>query len=71
LLSEETREKYFTNSKKDDDENTLKYYRHPEMPESLFFETTLSENSYSGEDEVTHMRFVEGVQKTVTIYEPI
>ena len=84
ILSEKSREKYFLNEKKghtgvpDNGEGnqgefneTFRYFRHPEMPENTFLEVTMHTDSYGDEDEIKEMKFVQGVQKQITVYEPI
>jgi hypothetical protein len=50
---------------------TFKFYKHPELPEGVFFRETLQTDSYGDNDSVINYEFVEGKEKTITIFEPI
>jgi hypothetical protein len=84
LLSEKTRKQYFLNEEKghwgvpdvgngnqDDYNETLKYYRHPEMPTNVFLQISYRTDSYGDNDKIAELKFVQGVAKQITIYEPI
>lgn len=84
LLQESTRKKYFLNEKQghlgvpDDCDSSQgeynenhKYYQHPEMPENVFLQITERTDSYGDNWTVYEMKFVQGVAKQVTVYEPI
>lgn len=48
------------------------YYRHPSMPVNLFLQETQQSDSYGNFDNADKTySFVEGKEKTVTVYEPI
>lgn len=48
-----------------------KYYRHPDMPDNLFFKETYQTDSYGYNDAVVNYSFVSGKSKKITVYEPI
>ena len=50
---------------------TFKFYKHPEFPEGVFFRETLQTDSYRYNESVTNYEFVEGKEKTITVFEPI
>lgn len=47
------------------------YYRHPEMPDNLFMREIYQTDSYGYDEHLCSVSFVEGKEKTITIYEPI
>jgi len=47
------------------------YYRHPQMPENYFMKETYQTDSYGSEERITNVEFVKGVEKQVTVFEPI
>lgn len=84
VLQESTRKKYFLNEANghfgvpDDGEGNQdeynekhKYYRHPEMPENVFLQITERTDSYGDNWKIAEMKFVQGVAKQITVYEPI
>lgn len=50
---------------------TFEYYKHPQLPESLFLQITYRTDSYGDNNYIYEMKFVEGKEKTITVYEPI
>lgn len=50
---------------------TFNYYKHPELPEGIFMRETLQSNSYGDNDSIVKIEFVEGIEKTVKVFEPI
>lgn len=84
VLSASTRRNYLLNEQKghtgiaDDSEGeqgeyneTFEYFKHPEMPENCFLQITYQTDSYGHDKKMTEMKFVKGVAKQVTVYEPI
>lgn len=84
VLSESTRKKYFISELKGHNgvpdngdgsqgeyNETFKYYRHPEMPQSIFLQITYHTDSYGDSPTINEMKLVEGKEKQITIYEPI
>ena len=82
ILSEETREEYKVSENKghqgiheDDDgrqgeyNERFEYFQHPEMPKNIFLQLTFHTNSYGYDESVKNVKFVEGVAKTITVYE--
>ena len=47
------------------------FYKHPEFPEGVFLRETTNTDSYGNNESVVKVEFVEGKEKTVTVYEPI
>jgi len=50
---------------------TFEFYQHPEMPKNIFLKITMRTDSYGENDFIHEIQFVEGKEKTITIYEPI
>jgi hypothetical protein len=50
---------------------TFEFYQHPEMPKNMFLKVTMHTDSYGDNDFIYELQFVEGKEKTITIYEPI
>lgn len=50
---------------------TFKFYKHPDFPEGIFFRETWHTDSYGDNNSVVEYGFVEGKEKTITVYEPI
>jgi hypothetical protein len=50
---------------------TFHFYRHPKMPENLFFRETYHTDSYGDNESIVSIDFVEGKEKTITVFEPI
>lgn len=44
-------------------------YGHPNFPENVYLRETYQSNSYGEDDAITDVRFVQGVEKTVIVYE--
>jgi hypothetical protein len=47
------------------------FYKHPEFPEGIFLRETINSDSYGYNESIVKVEFVEGKEKTVTVYEPI
>jgi len=47
------------------------YYRHHDFPEGVFMRETIHTDSYGDNESIVKIEFVEGVAKTVIVYEPI
>lgn len=47
------------------------YYSHPELPDNIFLKVTYRTDSYGSGESVYAISFVEGKEKTITVYEPI
>lgn len=47
------------------------FYKHPEFPEGVFLRETTETDSYGYDEHVTKIEFVEGREKTITIFEPV
>ncbi len=47
------------------------YYRHHDFPEGVFMRETIHTDSYGDDESVIKIEFVEGVERTVIIYEPV
>jgi hypothetical protein len=84
LLSADKKHKYIVNSLKghqgvpgdyrgsqDEYNETFEFYKHPEMSKNIFMRITTRTDSYGGNDFIHEIQFVEGKEKTITIYEPI
>lgn len=84
LLSEKTKKQYFLSEEKghwgvpdggegnqEDYNETLKYYRHPEMPENVFLQISWRTDSYGDNEFMAELKFVQGRAKQITVYEPI
>lgn len=84
LLQKSTRQKYFLNKtnghhgvpdnsdgEQGEYNEVLSYYRHPEMPENVFLQISEHTDSYGDNLTISEMKFVQGVAKQVTVYEPI
>ena len=50
---------------------TFEFYQHPDMPKNLFLKITMRTDSYGDNDFIHELQFVEGKEKTITVYEPI
>ena len=50
---------------------TFKFYKHPALPEGVFLKETYNTDSYGYEERIVSIQFVEGVEKTVKVFEPI
>lgn len=50
---------------------TFKYYSHKGLAEGIFMRVTIHTDSYGSNDSIVAIDFVEGKQKTVTVFEPI
>ena len=50
---------------------TFEFYQHPEMPKNIFLKITMRTDSYGDNDFIHEIQFVEGKEKTITVYEPI
>jgi hypothetical protein len=77
-MSKETKYKYKVNTIKGDTElyeegynETFEFYQHPEMPKNIFMKITIRTDSYGDNDFIHEIQFVEGKEKTITVYEPI
>lgn len=84
LLQSETRKKYFLNKEnghfgvprdgegyQGEYNETFEYYKHPELPENVFLQITKHTDSYGCDPTIVEFKFVKGVAKQVTVYEPI
>lgn len=85
LLSKETKRKYKVsqlpghngidgnNSDGEQGEynETFEFYQHPEMSKNIFLKITMRTDSYGDNDRIHNIQFVEGREKTITVYEPI
>lgn len=47
----------------------IKIYKHADFPEGVFFQETYETDSYGYNDAITNYIFVEGKEKTITIFE--
>jgi hypothetical protein len=47
------------------------FYKHPGLPEGIFMRETYTTDSYGDNDTCILVEFVEGKEKTITVYEPI
>ncbi len=47
------------------------FYKHPGLPEGVFMAETYHTDSYANEYYLVEMNFVKGVEKKITVYEPI
>jgi hypothetical protein len=47
------------------------FYKHPNFPANIFFRETYHTDSYGSNDSLVNVDLVEGVAKTITVYEPI
>lgn len=50
---------------------TFRFYKHPSFPENIFLQETIITDSYGDGEYVTLIQFVEGKEKTITVFEPI
>ena len=50
---------------------SFRYYKHPGLPENVFLKETWQTDSYGDNDHLVQVQFVQGVAKTITVYEPI
>lgn len=50
---------------------TFKFYKHSGLPNNMFLRETYHTNSYGNEDSLVKIEFVKGVEKQITIFEPI
>lgn len=50
---------------------TYRFYKHPELPENMFLRETYQTDSYGYNEHLVEIQFVQGVEKTITVYEPI
>lgn len=50
---------------------TFMFYKHKDFPESIFLRETYHTDSYNSNEAIVEVKFVEGKEKTITIYEPI
>ncbi len=50
---------------------TLKFYKHPEFPEGFFMRESWVTDSYADNSHLDKVTFVQGREKTITVYEPI
>lgn len=50
---------------------TFKFYKHPDFPENVFWKETYHTDSYGDEEHLVKYEMVQGVEKTITVYEPI
>jgi len=79
LMSNTTKHKYKVSTIKGDQNDgyedsyneTFEFYKHPELPENIFLKITMRTDSYGENDFIHEIQFVEGKEKTITIYEPI
>lgn len=49
----------------------FKFYKHPSFPANTFFRETWQTDSYGSGEAIISFDFVEGKEKTITVYEPI
>lgn len=47
------------------------YYKHDDFPKNIFLRETYHTDSYNDNERVVNVQFVEGQEKTITVYEPI
>ena len=50
---------------------TFIFYKHKDFPENIFLRETIETDSYGDNEYTASITFVEGKEKTVTIYEPL
>jgi len=50
---------------------TIKYYRHPGLPEGIFMQEVYQSDSYGHGYSLVNVSFAKGKVKTITVYEPI
>jgi hypothetical protein len=50
---------------------TFRFYKHPALPASIFMKETWQTDSYGDNDHLVGVQFVQGVPKTITVYEPL
>lgn len=50
---------------------TFKFYTHKGLPEGVFMRETWQTDSYGDNDKMVKIEFVQGKEKTITIFEPI
>lgn len=50
---------------------TFIFYKHPDFPENLFLRETIHTDSYGEGASIVEVKFVEGKEKKITIFEPI
>lgn len=79
LMSKDTKHKYKINIVEGGRElygeggynETFEFYQHPEMPKNIFLKITMRTDSYGDSNFIYGLQFVEGKEKTITVYEPI
>ena len=49
----------------------FRFYKHPGLPEGIFMKEIHLSDSYGGDFTLSSIEFVEGKEKTITVYEPI
>jgi len=47
------------------------FYKHKDFPEGVFLRETLQTDSYGDYESIVEVMFVEGKEKTITIFEPV
>jgi len=47
------------------------FYKHPSFPKNMFMRETYVTNSYGYDYHLVSVQFVEGREKTITVFEPI
>ena len=47
------------------------FYKHKDFPEGVFLRETLQTDSYGDNESIVEVKFVEGKEKIVTIFEPV
>lgn len=50
---------------------TFKFYQHKDLPKNLFLRETYHTDSYGYNDSLVKVDFVEGIEKQITVFEPI
>jgi hypothetical protein len=50
---------------------TFIFYKHKDFPEGVFLRETINTDSYGDNESIVEVKFVEGKEKTITIFEPV
>ena len=50
---------------------TFIFYKHQDFPENIFLKETIETDSYGSNEHTSNITFVEGKEKTITIFEPV